>query len=362
MKRLRARLIIAITQNAIALGFVAVWFALNALVLSRGRPVLDAIEVLLGLSTADGMWGRFYAPFTRVVVFGVVVSVIVSNVTRKYRPEATARKLAAEARDHVVIVGYTHLGERIRAAMIEAGVEVVVVDNDRARVEGLVHDEAPLVIGDPRDPATIAAAAIERARAVAVVADEIEVAAVVARTIRARNGSCELILRCPDDDIGEILARTHRARIVSTSRVIAKRVVDDAHRRGIRRVLVLGENNIGRRVVSSLTERGIAARLAPAVEDPSSLVLDAELILIADDDLGKNLVRVDRIRDVAPHARIICRAFHDDAAELLTKPPFRCEVISSSRLAVDALVAEGAFGPDPVRVEARRAHGHAAAR
>ncbi len=353
---------IAFTQNAIALGFVTTWLALNALVLARGRLFVDALEVVLGLTTADGMWGRFYAPFTRVVVFGVVVSVIVSNVTRKYRPEATARRLAAEARDHVVIVGLTHLGERIRGAMIEAGIEVVVVDGDRARVEGLIHDEAPLVIGDPRDAATIGAAAIERARAVAVVADEIEIAAVVARAVRARNSACELILRCPDEDVGEILARTHRARIVSTSRVIAKRVVDDAQRRGIRRALVLGENSIGRRVARSLTERGVVARLAAAVEDPSSLVLDAELIVIADDDLGKNLVRVDRIRDVAPHARIICRAFHDDAAELLTRPPFRCEVISSSRLAVEALVAEGAFGHAAARVEARRALGHAAAR
>jgi len=361
MRRLRARLMIAIAQNAIALAFVTTWLTANALVFARGRTALDALEVILGLTTAEGTWGHLYAPFTRVVVFGVVVSVIVSNVTRKYRPEATARRLAGEARDHVVIVGYTHVGERIREAMQRAGVEVVVVDADRGRVEALVHDEAPLVIGDPRDPSTIAAASIERARAVAVVADEIEIAAVVARAVRARNPSCELILRCPDDDVGEILGRTHRARIVSTSRVIATRVVEDAHRRGVRRALILGENNIGRRVARALSERGVSARLAPAVDDPSALVGDAELILIADDDLGKNLVRVDRIRDVAPHARVICRAFHEDAAELLTKPPFRCEILSSSRLAVDALIAEGAFGRAP-RVEARRALGHAAAR
>lgn len=353
-------MIIAITQNAIALAFVSTWLAANALWFARGRPLPDVVEILLGLATAEGTYGRFYGPFTRVVVFGVVVSIIVSNVTRKYRPEATSRRLAGEARDHVVVVGYTHVGERIRESMLASGIEVVVVDPDRARVEGIVHDEAPLVIGDPRDPSTIEAAAIMRARAVAVVADEVEVAAVVAQAVRARNPSCELILRCPDDDVGEILARTHRARIISTSRAVAKRVVDDAHRRGVRRVLVLGENSIGRRVARSLTERGVNARLAPAVEDPSSLVLDAELILIADDDLGKNLVRVDRIRDVSPHARIICRAFHEDAAEILTKPPFRCEVISSSRLAVEALIAEGAFGA--ARVEPRRALRHAAAR
>lgn len=65
--------------------------------------------------------------------------------------------------------------------------------------------------------------------------------------------------------------------------------------------------------------------------------------MLCDDDLGKNLIRVDRIRDLNARTRIICRAFHDDAAAILTRPPFECLVVSSSKLAVESLARGGAF-------------------
>jgi Trk K+ transport system NAD-binding subunit len=343
MRRLRARLVIGITQNAIALVFVAVWMAANAVLFARDHTPLETLELLIGLTRAETTWGRIYQPFTQVVVFGVVVSMIVSNVTRRHRPEATARLLAGEARDHVVIVGYTHLGERIHDAMVERGDEVVVIEQDREKVSALLHDEAPLVLGDARDEEVLQAAAIDRARVVAVTADEVEVAAVVARHVRARNPTCELILRCPNDDIGEVLSRAHRARIVSTSKLVADHIRAASLKRGDRRVAVLGENNIGNRVAKSLAERGVHVTQLPLTDDPQ-IESNVDLVVIADDDLGKNLIRVDRIRRRAPQTRIVCRAFHEQAAEILTKPPFKCEILSSSRLALDALLASGAFG------------------
>ncbi|APR74709.1 Hypothetical protein A7982_00055 [Minicystis rosea] len=38
---------------------------------------------------------------------------------------------------------------------------------------------------------------------------------------------------------------------------------------------------------------------------------------------------------------MICRAFHDEAAEILTQRPFRCLVLSTSRLSAEMLVNEG---------------------
>ncbi len=343
MRRLRARIVIAITQNAIALAFVAVWMAGNALLFAPGHTPFETFELLLGLTWQDSAWGRIYQPFTQVVVFGVVVSMVVSNVTRRHRPEATARLLAREARDHVVVIGFTHLGERIYDAMVERGDEVVVVEQKREKVESLLHDEAPLVLGDARDEDTLAAAAIARARIVAVTADEVEVAAVVARHVRAKNPGCTLILRCPDDDVGDVLARAHRATIVSTSKLVADHVRAAAVRRGDRRAVVLGDNNIAHRVARSLAERGIEVTSLPC--DAPNLP-NADLVVIADDDLGKNLIRVDRIRDRLPHARIVCRAFHEQAAEILGQPPFKCEVLSSSRLALEWLLESGALAKD----------------
>jgi Trk K+ transport system NAD-binding subunit len=351
MQRLRARALVALAENAIALLFVASWLSVNALVFARGRAPPDVVELVLGIAREESLWGRVYQPFTQVVVFGLVVSLVVTNVTRRHRPASTARLLAGEARDHVVVVGHTHLGERIRDAAIERGIEVVVVDDDEGRISSIVQSESPAILGDPRDADTLSAASIARARCVVVAWDGAEVAAIAARLVRKANPGCELVLRCPDDDVGEVLARTYRARVVSTSRLVARHVLEGATRRGTRRAVIFGDNEIARKTQRALADHAIDARLATLTEEPGALaaagVERAELVVIADDDLGKNLVRVDRIRDLAPQARIVCRVFHEEAGEILTRAPFRCEVLSSSRLALDALVAQGVLGrPD----------------
>jgi Trk K+ transport system NAD-binding subunit len=345
MQRLRARALVALGENAIALAFVALWLSIHALVFARGRAPPEVFELVLGLAKEDSLWGRIYQPFTQVVVFGFVVSVVVTNVTRRQRPESTSRLLAGEARDHVVVVGHTHLGERIREAALERGIDVVVVDDQTDRISTVIQSEAPAILGDPRDRETLAAASIDRARCVVIAWDGAEVAAIAARLVREANPDCELVLRCPDEDVGEVLARTYRARIVSTSRLVAKHVLEGATKRGTRRAVVFGDNDIAKKTARVLRDHAIEAKLAPLTEDPEAMaaagVGRAELVIIADDDLGKNLIRVDRIRDLAPQARVVCRVFHEEAGEILTRAPFRCEVLSSSRLALDALLAQG---------------------
>ena len=52
-------------------------------------------------------------------------------------------------------------------------------------------------------------------------------------------------------------------------------------------------------------------------------------------------VRVDRVRDLNQSAAVVCRVFHEDAAEILAQRPFRCVVLSTSRLAAETLANEG---------------------
>ena len=48
-----------------------------------------------------------------------------------------------------------------------------------------------------------------------------------------------------------------------------------------------------------------------------------------------------RIREQNPHCKIICRVFLDSVAEMLEKPPFRCEIISSSKATLETLIKKG---------------------
>src|SRR5262249_36809234 len=149
------------------------------------------------------------------------------------------------------------------------------------------------------------------------------------------------------DDVGAVLARTYRARALSTSRTAATFIQSQAAKLRARTAVVFGMNNVGQRVAEALRDKQAAVVHAESTSDSTRLeaagVAGADLVVLCDDDLGQNLIRVDRIRDLNKRARIICRAFHEDAAEILTRPPFDCIVLSTSRLAADTLARGGVF-------------------
>jgi Trk K+ transport system NAD-binding subunit len=182
---------------------------------------------------------------------------------------------------------------------------------------------------------------------VVIATDDLETAAVACRLVREMNAACELVVRCADDDVGSVLARTYRARALSTSRLAASFIQSHAMKLRAKKVVVFGKNNVGARATEALQEKRIAVAHVEATSDPSAIaaagVAEADLVVLCEDDLGDNLIRVDRIRDISKRTKIICRAFHEDAAEVLTRSPFDCIVLSTSRHAADTLARSGVF-------------------
>ena len=247
VNRYGVRLGLALRQNRGALLFIAAWLLVNYAFFLRsfGMSRSTAALVAVCVSKASGGWPSIYQSFTEVVVFGVIASLVVTNVTRKYRPEETCRALAQRSSEHVV------------------------------------------------------------------------------------------------------LAKTYRARAVSTSRLAAAFIQGQAQQPRARAVVVLGKNNVGERVAEALAEKRIPYSFVEVTDDVAELaaagVAESDMVIVCDDDLGKNLVRVDRIRDLNKRTRIICRAFHDEAAEVLGRPPFDCVVLSTSKYASESLARAGAF-------------------
>jgi Trk K+ transport system NAD-binding subunit len=340
---------LALRQNRGALFFIVAWLVANYVVLFRcfGMSRGSAALVALCVSKAAGGWPSVYQSFTEVVVFGVIASVVVTNVTRKYRPEETCRALAQRSDGHVVVIGWTNLGRRVADMISDAGRSVVVVEENAALVGSLVHEERALVIGSGQERAVLHDAAVGRAKVVVIATDDLETAAVASRLVREMNATCELVVRCSDDDVGAVLAKTYRARAVSTSRLAASFIQGQALKARARAVVVLGKNNVGDRVAEALAEKRIPYTFVDVTEDVAKLaaagVAESDMIVICDDDLGKNLIRVDRIRDLNKRTRIICRAFHDEAAEVLGRAPFDCVVLSTSKYASESLARAGAF-------------------
>lgn len=349
MKKHRTRIALLFRQNRRAIAFVVAWLAANAAVFVRvfGMPKTTALLVATCITKTPGGWPGAYQSFTEVVVFGLVASMIVANVTRRYRPEETSRALAASSSSHVVVIGYTNFGRRVRDLVVGEGRAAVVVEGDAARVAELVRDEEPVVVGSAQDPAVLADASVARAKVVVVATDDLETAAVACRLVREVNEACELVVRCPDDDAGAVLARAYRARAVSTSKLAAELLAAQARKAHVKSAVVLGDDGLGARVAEAFTRARIATTKIPVTEDPAALtaagVAAADLVVVCDDDLGKNLIRVDRIRDVAPKVRIACRSFHDAASLVLARPPLSCGVFSTSKHAVEMLARAGVF-------------------
>jgi Trk K+ transport system NAD-binding subunit len=337
--KILVRMRLAASQNRGAILFVLGWIVTAFVVMNRSlhMPPVAAALVAVCVTKAQGGALSVYQSFTEVVVFGVVAAVVVTNVTRKYQPAHTSRALASRADGHVLVVGYTNLGKRLAAMARAGGAEVVVVAEKAEDVETLVRDEDPVVLGNARDAAVLDDANVARAKIVVIATDDLEEAAVACRHVRERNALCEIIVRCPDDDVGAILAKTYRARAVSTSRLAATFVLGHALKARAKVAVVIATNNLASRAAEVLRDKGIQVRTT------FDRLEEADFFVLCDDDLGKNLIAVDRIRDVNRRAKIVCRAFHDEAADVLTREPFGCVVLSTSRHAAEALVRAGAL-------------------
>ncbi|MCE7874018.1 hypothetical protein DYH09_27105, partial [bacterium CPR1] len=165
--------------------------------------------------------------------------------------------------------------------------------------------------------------------------------------------------------IGEVLARRYQASIVSTSRMAAEFIKDYAKRHKARFCVIVGGSQVGRRLVKVMQDLHSEFRL---IESDRALVEDllddhpvligkpadpellaqadvprADLVVLTDDNLSHSLPVIDHIRDMNTGCRIVCRVFHDDAADMITREPFLCDVISTSRYAVESLARKGVF-------------------
>ncbi len=375
LSRRRVRATLLWQQNRAALLLVLSWFVGNFLifVLLLHRTPGHALWALFYFEPDVSRWGSFYQTMSDFVVFGMVMSVVATGVSRHYRPEQTGAILAKSLTDHVVVIGYTNFGQRVVDLCHLHHVKVVVVDADKARVDGLIRSEHPLVLATGTAVADLEAANVSAAKLVVIAEEGVEVASIAARRVRTVNDECPLIIRCADDDVGAVLARNYKAKLVSTSKVAARHVELYAQKHQIKNCVLIGFNALATRIQKALETKGCTATIideggAKGANKSSANVhgdlkrdrivhgdaasyetlekaglKEADLVVLTGEALGHSLVVCDRVRDLNASARLIVRVFHEDAGLLLTQAPFKAEVVSTSRHALSTLVRDGSF-------------------
>jgi CPA2 family monovalent cation:H+ antiporter-2 len=143
-------------------------------------------------------------------------------------PTSTDRKYLAR---QVVLVGYGAVGRQVAAAMSEAAIPFVVVEQNRARVEALRERGIPAVSGDAREPVVLVQAHIaEAGMLVVAVAESTDIQPMI-ETARTLNPSIPIVVRAPNAEEAVLLAGAGAARVVHPKQAVADALVREVNAR-----------------------------------------------------------------------------------------------------------------------------------
>ena len=77
-----------------------------------------------------------------------------------------------ELSDHVIVCGYGLVGEKIVEILQQHGIDIVVIDKDKEKVDSLIEKGVHALVGDATSSKVLRMAGVERARAIAVAMDD----------------------------------------------------------------------------------------------------------------------------------------------------------------------------------------------
>lgn len=211
---------ILLRDNKLALGFLFVWFAFGFLVyfFAYRMPFQDALRASLFFERVENDFSAAYDIWTQGIVFGVIFTVLFQNVLDRHYPERSCRMLAKEMREHVVVVGYSHLGNRLVSFFREHRIPYCLIEKNADNVDDLLREGEPVVVDDARESDALVDANVREARAVLIVSNNLETALLVTKRVRDENAQCPIIARCYQDEFVEILETLGANDVISSSK------------------------------------------------------------------------------------------------------------------------------------------------
>ena len=211
---------LVVKDNRVVLSILLAWFCLGFLVyrVAYGLPLRHALLASLFLKSVQGDFATAYSMWTQGIIFGVTFSLLFQNILEKYNPERSCRMLAKEINNHVVIIGYSHLGRRLVAHFREKQIPYCLIEKDRDRVDDLLRLGEPVVVDDARETDALEDANIDGASFVLVASNNLETALLVTKRVRDRNKQCKIITRCYQDEFAEILESLGADDVISSSK------------------------------------------------------------------------------------------------------------------------------------------------
>jgi CPA2 family monovalent cation:H+ antiporter-2 len=132
--------------------------------------------------------------------------------------------------DHAVVVGYGRVGHQVVRGLREAGLPVVVVEEDLHLVQQLTAEGVPAIYGDASYRNVLDAAHPERARLVVVALPDAGATRVVVLNARRANPTAPILARAPRPEDEPALRRSGATAVVAPELAGAQLLLEESER------------------------------------------------------------------------------------------------------------------------------------
>jgi voltage-gated potassium channel len=167
--------------------------------LSRSGQVFTMVLILVGVGAA-------------LYTFSVLIETLIEGRLNELLGRRRMQQSIASLHDHVIICGWGRVGRAIGAEVAAAGRDLVVVEADASRVDGVPH---PTILGDATEDSVLREAGIERAAALVAAVEGDAANSFITLSARALNPDLFIVARARSQDSGEKLGRAGANRVVN---------------------------------------------------------------------------------------------------------------------------------------------------
>lgn len=219
---------IILNDNRVVLLILFFWFLAGFLLyfFIVKLNFLEALKASLFFKQVEGDFSAAYQMWSQGVVFGVIFTFLFQNIIEKYNPERGCRMIAKEMHNHIVVIGYSHLGERLVNHLREKKIPYCLIEKDKEKVDELLRDGEPVVVDDAKEFDALQDANICAAKAVVIATNNLETALIVTKRARECNKNSLIVARCFQDEFAEIIESLGANEVISSSKNAFKDIVE----------------------------------------------------------------------------------------------------------------------------------------
>jgi Trk K+ transport system NAD-binding subunit len=309
-----------------------------------------------------GLYNLVFPIFLDIIAFGFLISILLE----KYNPVATSKIIAQHHKNHSVVLGFAHLGERLVDYMIEHKKNYTLVEYDVKKVNDLINSGEPVIVGDFTEEATLEDAGVQDCKEVFCVTDQFRVAIILANKIRKLNPDCDLYFRIYKNKFMDYLKKEPwNALTFSTSKWTMDSVKSWADKKK-GAAIVLGDDHIARQIVKYIADNQMrSVRYYDPDVDPDDYIdrerikfsqvrirdiddlekenhmADVEQIFVcwrSEKTFDKSLLLMMEIEEKYPHIEKYIRIYDKETAEIMQQ--YKATTFSTSSYAFRMLQGE----------------------